>query len=77
MKVMAVMFGVWRDADYSGDFSFAFTFQLSPKSPLWQNYFLISLCSPFIILSINKPSFPDEWMQFIIKLEDEMSLFFF
>lgn len=49
---------------------------LSPKPLIWQNYFLISLSSPFIILSVNKPSFPDEWMQFIIKLEDEIGLFF-
>lgn len=46
-----------------------------PKSLIWQNYFPISLCSPFIILSINKPSFPDESLQFIIKLEDETGLF--
>lgn len=57
----------------SSDFTLCIFF--SPKSLIWQNYFLISLCSPFIILSINKPSFPDESLQFIIKLEDEMGLF--
>lgn len=69
---------VQRDNNDSEDSSSDFTLCIfSPKPLIWQNYFLISLCSPFIILSINKPSFPDESLQFIIKLEDEIGLFFF
>lgn len=68
---------VQRDNDseyFSSDFLLRIFF--SHKLLMWENYFPISLCSLFIIISINKPSFPAESLQFIIKLDDEIGLFF-
>lgn len=60
--------------DFSSDFTLCIFFALSPLFD--KIIFSYLSASHLSSSSINKPSFPDESLQFIIKLEDEMGLFF-